>query len=216
MLGLGAGMGLAAIGAQWARPQADAALATAQPLDAVFPQRFGHWQVDPAAEALIRPSSGRRVHGIYDQVLERTYVHTSGARVMLLAAEGAEQSVGLQVHRPEICYPGNGFRVHDLHRAALLAGARHVPCTRLHASMPGRSEPLTYWVLLDGRAVPDEHAFRWQQLRLGLRRRLASGLLVRLSTIEPQAKLAYALHSKFALELGQALPASASARIFGS
>ncbi len=213
-LGLAAGMGLAALGAEWAKPVPDPAAAKMPPLDTLFPAHFGPWRIDPRADLLVKPPQQGKVHGVYDQVLERTYVD-GRARIMLLAAQGGEQSAGLQLHRPEVCYPGNGFRVEGIHQVALATQGRPLPGTRLHAHMPGRSEPITYWMVLGGEVVADNTAFRLRQLRFGLRRRLADGLLVRLSSIEPDAPQAYADHARFAADLSAALSPDARARVMG-
>ncbi|MED5617790.1 exosortase C-terminal domain/associated protein EpsI [Ideonella sp. BN130291] len=215
-LGLGAGMGLAALMAQWARPVADPARDMTT-LDTLFPRRFGPWHTDAGAELFVRPARQEGRHlGIYDQVLERTYVDAQGRRIMLLAAEGSEQSAGLQLHRPEVCYPGNGFRVAGLRKVTLPLSDRSLPGTRLHASLPGRSEPITYWTVLGGEAVADDTAFRLRQLRFGLRGRLLDGMLVRLSTITPDVEQAYALHARFAAELASALSPDVRARVVGA
>ncbi|MEW6704312.1 MAG: exosortase C-terminal domain/associated protein EpsI [Pseudomonadota bacterium] len=215
-LGLAAGMGLAAAAAQWARPVPDPAAAGMPPLDRLFPVAFGVWRVDPRAEMLVKPPQQQaKVYGIYDQVLERTYVDGQGARIMLLAAQGSEQSAGLQLHRPEVCYPGNGFRVRGVQRVVLRPAGHPVPGTRLHAWLPGRSEPITYWMVLGGEVVADSAAFRLRQLRFGLRRRLLDGMLVRLSSIDPDPERAYGQHARLADELAAALSSEARARVMG-
>ena len=215
-LGLAAGMGLAAAAAQWAKPVPDPQASKAPRLDALLPVQVGDWRADPGAELLVKPPSrDGRVHGIYDQVLERTYVDPQGRRLMLLAAQGSEQSAGLQLHRPEVCYPSNGFKVQALERVVLRPQGHPLPGTRLHATLPGRSEPITYWMLLGGEPVADSTDFRLRQIRLGLRRRLAEGLLVRLSSIDTDAAAAYAQHVRFADVLAAALPAQARARLMG-
>jgi EpsI family protein len=183
----------------------------------MFPRRFGAWQVDSGAEMFVRPSREQGKHlGIYDQVLERTYVDAQGRHVMLVAAQGNEQSAGLQLHRPEVCYPGAGFRVSGLHEVSLPVGGRQLPGRQLHAERPGRSEPVTYWTVLGGEVVADNAEFRLRQLQFGLRRRLLDGLLVRLSSIEPDPRQAYALHLRFANELAAALGPAGRAKVLGS
>lgn len=218
MLVLGAAMGAAAAMAEWARPVADPA-AWRPALDELFPRAFPGWRADEGAELLVRPTretAREEDGGLYDQVLQRTYVDRDGRRVMLLAAEGAEQSAGLQMHRPEVCYPGNGFRVEDLHGDTLQAAARRIPCTRLLASRPGRSEPITYWTVLGERVVADAGEFRARQLRFGLRRTLLDGMLVRISSLDADREAAYALHSRFAAALAQALTPRARDKVIGS
>lgn len=215
-LGLAAGMGAGALAAWWMKPVPDPQAVNGPPLEQVFPRRFGDWQADSGAEMFVRPAREQgRYLGVYDQVLERTYVDAKGERVMLVAAQGSEQSAGLQLHRPEVCYPGNGFRVSGLQAVALPVGGRELPGTRLHAVMPGRSEPITYWTVLGGEVVADSAEFRWRQLQFGLRRRLLDGMLVRLSSIEPDPGRAYALHLRFANELAAALKPADRPRILG-
>lgn len=215
-LGLGAGMGAAALAAWWMKPVPDPQAGSGPLLEQMFPRRFADWQADSGAEMFVRPAREEgRYLGIYDQVLERTYVDARGERVMLVAAQGSEQSAGLQLHRPEVCYPGNGFRVSGLQSVALPVGGHTLPGTRLHAVMPGRSEPITYWTVLGGEVVGGGAAFRWRQLQFGLRRRLLDGMLVRLSSIEPDPQRAYALHLRFANDLAAALSPAHRARILG-
>lgn len=214
---LGASMGAAALAAWWLKPVADPLALGGLSLDDMFPRRFGDWHVDSGAELFVRPSRQQGRHlGIYDQVLERTYLDGHGRRVMLVAAQGNEQSAGLQLHRPEVCYPGNGFKVSGLESVSLALGGRMVPGTRLHAVLPGRSEPITYWTVLGGQVVADTTEFRLRQLQFGLRRRLLDGMLVRLSSIDTDPRRAYALHVLFANDLAAAVPTAYRARVMGA
>jgi len=213
---LGSGMGAAALAAWWMKPVPDPDAGNGPALEQMFPRRFGDWQVDPGAEMFVRPSREQGKHlGIYDQVLERTYVDARGERVMLVAAQGNEQSAGLQLHRPEVCYPGAGFRVSAVQGVSLPIGGRALPGKQLHAERPGRPEPVTYWTVLGGEVVADDAGFRFRQLQFGLRRRLLDGMLVRLSSIEPDARRAYALHLRFANDLAAALKPADRPRILG-
>ncbi len=80
-----------------------------------------------------------------------------------------------------------------------------MPLTRLHARLGPRSEPVSYWMLLGDAAVEDDLAWRWRQFREGLRGRVLDGLLVRLSTLEPDGPVAYDGHLRFARALIDAL-----------
>jgi EpsI family protein len=185
-------------------------------LDAVVPDRFTGWQVDPASQAFVRPAvaQGKRLK-IYDQLLERTFVHASGGRVMLSVAYGSEQSARLQLHRPEVCYRAGGFQVRDLHAIHLKLGPQQLPATRLVAEMPGRPEPITYWTVLGGEVVADADSFRWRRLRFAARREVLDGMLVRVSSIDPDPARAYALQAQFAQDLLAALPPTARQRLVG-
>jgi EpsI family protein len=214
-VGLAGAMVLAALGAEWMRPVARRSEG-ALPLDRLFPRGFAGWSVDERAERLVTPASAQgKVQGLYDEVLERTYVSDDGARIMLLAAEGGEQSAGMQVHRPEVCYPGNGFRIKGLERVTLHPVGHALPGMRLHAFLPGRSEPVTYWVILGGQAAEDAVQFRLRQMHFGLRRQWLDGLLVRLSSIDTDVQRAYACHRRFVHDLARVLPIESRRRVLG-
>lgn len=185
-------------------------------LDDLFPERAGAWKLDRQADAFVRPSNDRgRVYGVYDQVLERVYAGPGGARIMLSVAYGNAQSTGLQMHRPEICYAGGGFEVRGLHQAMFPLSRRVLPVTRLHAAKPGRSEPITYWTVLGGEVVKDGSSFRWRRLSSGLRGQLLDGMLVRISSIDPDPQRAYAMHEQFAQALLTAMAPSGLEHVAG-
>lgn len=215
---LAGGMGAAALLAALGKPSHhEDANAPRVNLDTMFPREFGDWRVDAAAEAFVRPTNQQGVaYQIYDQVLERTFISSRGERIMLSAAFGREQSAGLQLHRPEACYPGGGFKVEGTESVQLQLAGQAVSATRLHAHMPGRSEPITYWMVLGDVIVADSTAFRLRQLSFGVRRQLLDGMLVRLSSIDPLPARAYALHSRFADELARAMKPAERVKVFGN
>ena len=215
---LAGGMGATAALAEFGRPSHhDDANAPRVNLDTMVPREFGDWRVDGVAEAFVRPSNQQGVaYRIYDQVLERTFINSRGERIMLSAAFGREQSAGLQMHRPDACYPGAGFKIVGVEAVRLQLAGQAVAATRLHAHMPGRSEPITYWMVLGDVVVTDSTAFRLRQLSFSMRRQLLDGMLVRLSSIDPLPARAYALHSQFADELARAMKPAERVKVFGN
>lgn len=186
------------------------------PLEALFPARFGDWQLDPAASALIRPAfeQAKRFQ-MYDQVLERTYLNSVGDRIMLSVAYGQQQSVGLQMHRPEVCYKAGGFAVSDVRHGQLRLPGKDLPVTRLFASMEGRPEPITYWRTLGDEVVPDEVQFKLRQLSLGVTGAIPDGMLIRVSSIDANHAAAYQAHEVFIKAMAQALQPAQRTRILG-
>ncbi len=215
---LAASMGAAAALAALGKPVADDdASARAVDLDTMFPREFGDWRVDAASEAFVRPAAQQaKAYTIYDQVLERTFINSKGQRIMVSAAFGREQSAGMQMHRPEVCYPAGGFKVEGVESVQLALAGQAVAATRLHAFLPGRSEPITYWTLLGDVVVSDSAAFRLRQISFGMRRRLLDGLLMRVSSIDTQPARAYALQSQFADELVRAMRPAERVKVIGS
>lgn len=197
------------------RPQALADARALVPLEQLFPAQVSGWQLDPLALAPVRPAfeQAKRFQ-MYDQVLERTYVNQAGYRIMLSVAYGRQQSVGLQMHRPEVCYKAGGFRVDAVESAQIQVQQRPMAVTRLYASMEGRPEPITYWRLLGDEVVADEVQFKWRQLsRAG--RPVADGMLVRVSSIDPDRTAAYQAQSVFIQALAASLNPAQRARVFG-
>lgn len=204
LAGLLAAAALAHLGRPQASPEANARALV--PLESLFPQRVGPWQPDPVAVGFVRPAfeQAKRFQ-MYDQVLERVYVNPEGERIMLSVAYGRQQSVGLQVHRPEVCYKAGGFAVGAVRAGQIALPGHALPVTRLVATMPDRHEPITYWRLLGDQVVVDEASFKLDQVAAGLRGRgIDDGLLVRVSSLGTDAEAAWRLQAAFVQALNQA------------
>jgi EpsI family protein len=214
---LGAGMGAASLLAALGKPRPADGNAPRLDLDKLFPNEFGPWRIDPAMTAFVRPAAAQaKRFGIYDQVLERSFIGAGGQSIMLSVAYGGEQSAGMQLHRPEVCYQAGGFEVRGTHAAVMPLDARQVPVTRLRAELPGRPEPITYWTLLGGVVVADAGSFRLRRLSFAARRELVDGMLVRVSSIDPDAARAYAVHQAFAADMVRAMAPADRAKVVGA
>ncbi|MES2089334.1 MAG: exosortase C-terminal domain/associated protein EpsI, partial [Pseudomonadota bacterium] len=109
-----------------------------------------------------------------------------------------------------------GFEVSDTASATIAVAGRPLVVTRLRAHMQGRPEPITYWRLLgDGVVAPDEAAFKFKQLALGLSGRVLDGLLVRVSSINADTAGAHRLQAKFADDMAKAMSPAMRQRAFG-
>ena len=111
---------------------------------------FGDWEVDrsviPGA-AQPRPAAGSGRHLRRDAGADLP--QPRGQRVMLSLAYGRNQHKGMNTHRPEVCYPAQGFRLVRIGaRAYSLRGQATSPVTRVVAAEGARNEPITYWLLV--------------------------------------------------------------------
>jgi EpsI family protein len=166
----------------------------------------GEWQPDPVSVGFVRPAFEQaKKFQMYDQVLERVYVNPAGERVMLSVAYGRQQSVGLQMHRPEVCYKAGGFEVGPVSAGQVDLPGHVLPVKRLVATMPDRQEPITYWRLLGDQLVTDEVRFKLDQIAAGIKGRgIDDGLLVRVSSLGADAEAAWRLQAAFVQALDQA------------
>src|SRR3569623_733710 len=89
-------------------------LANSEPkidLEVLIPKTLGYWKIDESFVPLIPdPAQQALIHKIYSQTLARTYVNPDGERIMLTIANGGSQSDSMAVHKPEVCYPGQGYQ----------------------------------------------------------------------------------------------------------
>jgi EpsI family protein len=211
-------MGATAAAGLWVRqPTRPGTTPSRVALDHLLPDRFADWSIDREAAVYVRAADARgRQVGFLDQVLERSFLDTRGARVMLSVAYLGAQSSGMQLHRPEVCYRAAGFRVGGLTQASVELGGGTLPVTRLMAQMPGRPEPITYWMVVGGEAVASQAQSLSDRLRRAWHRTGRDGVLVRISSIDGDVDRAFRLHERFAADMALALAQADRQLLLGS
>jgi EpsI family protein len=199
MAGMVGSAGLAA----WARPTIkDSDSRPGFKLEDAVPTAFGDWQVDRNMPVIVPPPDQQALlDKIYNQTLARTYVNKTGYRIMLSLAYGGDQSDGLSVHLPEVCYVGQGFRLESSRDSKLQLAGLTIPARRLVTTLGPRHEPITYWVTTGDEATISAWRRRVVSVRYGLRRRIPDGLLVRVSSIDRDNDQAYAMQDAFLTQL---------------
>lgn len=179
-------------------------------LETVFPKRFGEWSVDERMPVqLVSPDVQALLNKLYSQVLSRVYVHEpSGRRIMLSVAYGGDQSDAGRAHRPEVCYPAQGFDISGRRKVSWQVADRSMPIGQLVARLGSRQEPISYWFVVgEGVAISGTDQ-KLMQLRYGLRGVIPDGMLVRVSSVDREVDRAYALHQDFVQSMvAQMLPA---------
>ncbi len=186
-------------------------------LETLFPKQCGDWHVDTRLPVqLVSPDTQAMLAKIYNQTLERTYIEPNGGRVMLSVAYGGDQSDATRAHRPEVCYPAQGFAVRDQSAAAITVAGNELRARRLVAVLGGRIEPITYWIVVGEQVATSGTQQKLAQLSYGAQGIVADGMLVRVSSIDADSGHAYAIHQRFLDALGTALPSSQRARVMGT
>lgn len=186
-------------------------------LETLFPRAFGQWVVDDRMPVqLVSPDTAALLSKIYNQTISRTYVNAKGDRIMLSVAYGGDQSDATRAHRPEVCYPAQGFQVVTSAIGVLPAAGHVMPVRRLVARMGNRNEPITYWIVVGEKVTITGTEQKLAQLGYSVSGVIPDGMLVRVSNIDANAEQGFRLHEVFIGELAVALKPDSRTRVIGT
>ena len=197
---------------QWSAHSAQVKYAT------LFPASFGGWQLAPEqANSVVNPQQQETLDAIYDEIVSRVYIDVaSGRRVMVSLAYGSNQSRATQIHKPEVCYPAQGFELVSMRKDLLPLQPNALPVMRVVARMGKRVEPLTYWIRSGDRVVRGAIEQNLARMSLGARGYIPDGLLFLVSEITPDVDAAFGLQDRFVREYLAQLPAAAREAYIGA
>ena len=142
-------------------------------------------------------------------------MNASGYHIMLSLAYGSDQHGSLQAHKPEVCYPAQGFVVQNNEAGLLATAFGDIPVRRLFTTMRARQEPVTYWFTVGDKAVQGKLQKRLVDLRYGLTGRIPDGMLFRVSSIDPDQGRAYQMQDQFINQLLQTVSPAERKRLSG-
>ncbi len=184
----------------------------------LFPANFGGWRLAPEqANSVVNPQQQETLDAIYDEIVSRVYIDmASGRRVMVSLAYGSNQSRATQIHKPEVCYPAQGFDLVSMRKDQLPLQPQSLPVMRVVARMGKRVEPLTYWIRSGDRVVRGAVEQNLARMALGLRGYVPDGLLFRVSEVTPDVDAAFSLQDRFVREYLAQLPAAARESYIGA
>jgi len=181
----------------------------------LIPATIGDWRFITKAGVIVTAADGP-VDG-YDQVLTRVYEGEGLPSVMLLMAYGSTQGGSLQLHRPETCYPGQGFKLSNFHPLDLDIGApQPIHARTFTATRDERIEHLFYWTRISNtfpRNTAEEYGAILRSVLSGF---VPDGILVRGSIIAPDAQNSVVALERFALALIEATKVQARTILIGS
>jgi len=168
-------------------------------LGAMVPTAFGDWheQTNVLAQ-VVNPQQKGVLDKIYSQTLSRTYINAQGYGIMLSIAYGKNQSDALQLHKPEICYPAQGFVLLNKQAATLVLLGRPISAVQIETSLGRRFEPVTYWTVVADHITTSGIDKKLTEMRYALRGRIPDGMLVRVSSTDQDTANAQAQHKQFA------------------
>jgi EpsI family protein len=170
-------------------------------LKVMVPSAFGEWQEQIEGSAqIVDPQQKAMLDQIYSETLSRTYVNASGYRIMLSIAYGRDQSDALQLHKPEVCYPAQGFRVLNKLQGTVSLSSKAVPAIRLQTELGQRLEPVTYWTVVGDHVTKSGIDKKLTEMSYAAKGRVPDGMLVRVSSIDKNAENAYSMIKAIAPE----------------
>ena len=185
-------------------------------LESVVPKGFGEWVELPEQNAqVVNPQTKELLDKLYSQLLTRTYVDKQGYRIMLSMAYGDDQRGGLQAHRPEVCYPAQGFKLGKVEDGVLATSYGNIEVRRLSTTFGARNEPITYWLTVGDQIIRTAFEKRVAQIRLGLTGQIPDGLLFRISSIDADTAHAFAMQQKFVADMMASVSPTARKQLSG-
>ena len=171
-------------------------------LEEIVPAQFGDWKMLPdSSTQVVNPETEQLLSSLYSQILARTYVNAAGYRIMLSLAYGDDQRGGLQAHKPEVCYPAQGFTLLSNVPGHLDTKFGSIDVRRLSTRLQTRFEPITYWINVADTPVSNVLQKRMLELKLGLTGQVPDGLLFRVSSIDDSTSRAFLMQQAFVSDL---------------
>lgn len=186
-------------------------------LERMFPAEFAGWVQDPNLPVtIVSPDQAALIKLLYAQTVSRTYVGPGGARIMLSVAYGGDQSEATRAHRPDVCYPVQGFQIVSAANATLDVAGGELPVRHMHASLGNRSEPVTFWFVVGEHVAVSSPQQKYAELRYGVRGLIPDGLLMRVSSIDADPAAGYRIQTQFINDLYKAMRPEHRTLAFGS
>jgi EpsI family protein len=208
-------LGLAALAAAARHRASQGQSADPPKLDQNIPKTFGAWKMLDAPAQIINPQTQQMLDSIYSEIVARTYINAQGYAVMLSVAYGNDQRGGLEAHRPEVCYPAQGFTVHAQGDASIDTSQGPLAVRQLRTSLGARIEPVMYWFAMADTVNATAFDKRMVQLRTTMTGAIPDGILLRVSSIDADAARAWRTQTTFVSALLDALSITTRARVLG-
>jgi EpsI family protein len=193
----------------------DAKAAPPPELARIVPRQFAGWRELPSAPSVVSAQTQEMLQSIYNEMLARAYAAADGYQVMLSIAYGGDQRGVLRAHKPEVCYPAQGFKLLDVADGTLDTEHGPIPTRTLRTVLGPRHEPVMYWFAFAGRTSASTWERRMQSVRMSLTGQVPDGLLFRVSSIDADAQRAWRRQGDFVRALLGACTPVARARLAG-
>jgi EpsI family protein len=193
-------------------------------LEERVPKAFGDWRLLPSNLVQVGVLAGTEtnIDQPYDQTVMRTYVNSRGEHVQLALAWGKRQRQEVKIHRPDLCYVAQGWRVLSLTNKQMVDiryADQPVLGKRMLVSVGNAAQDaVSYWMRIGHVFSEDAWTTRAHIFTEGLAGRIPDGILVRASARVPSGgdvNFAWELSERFLSDLTAALDPATAAMLVG-
>jgi EpsI family protein len=165
------------------------AIENAPQLEQSLPKVIDAWHFVPSPFVQVGLTTGGAAETSmdqpYDQSILRSYRDNHGNLINVAVAWGERQRQEIKIHRPELCYPAQGFQVIKLENTTFPlntpAGEPVTGKRMLTKDRNGQIEAVSYWIRIGGVYSDSAWKTRMHILQEGLAGRIPDGVLVRVS-----------------------------------
>lgn len=169
-----------------------------KPLAIEIPTALQRWQKVSDDVAVVDPTQEAVLNYLYAETFAATYRDARNHLVMLSVAYGRDQGDGHDVHKPDLCYPSQGFSILESNSINLAVGTEYsIIAQYLKTRKGNRPEPLIYWTTAGDRIYQGRLGKKRIAFEYSLKNLIPDGLVIRVSTIEEDEALAKRLISDF-------------------
>jgi EpsI family protein len=184
-------------------------------LETLIPKHFSDWRLEDSVVPIVNPEQEAALRNIYSQTLTRTYINSIGQRMMLSIAYGDGIDRQLDIHRPEFCYPAQGFEISQFSDQSIQTSYGKLHLRRMVASNNQRIEPISYWIKIGDKSFSSTIERKLIVIKQGLTGKVSSGMLVRISSINTNKTLAFQEQDDFINAMLRAMPDSQRKQLIG-
>ncbi|MET1754399.1 exosortase C-terminal domain/associated protein EpsI [Novosphingobium sp. RD2P27] len=184
-------------------------------LEAAIPTTVGDYRF-LTTSGLVLPPRDELSDRLYDQVLTRVYAAPGKPAVMALMAYGSVQNLSLELHRPDECYPQQGFTITDPEPLVMELHGHSIPASILTARRAsGYIEQVAFWSRIGANFPPDRAGQSLVVARENFAGRMPDGILVRLSVPTASREEGAATAKAFLADLSRGLSPVGQRILFG-
>lgn len=182
-----------------------------------LPQHFTRWtKLQNNVAEIVDPSRQAVLKYLYTETLSASYRNANDVLVMLSIAYGKDQSDGHDVHKPDLCYPAQGFAIIEQNDMVLaLDTHRSITVKYMKTQNRSRIEPLIYWTTSGNYLYSNKLQKKLIDINYTKKRLIPDGMVLRVSTIEADSQLAIESITDFVKDWYAAMPEQQRDRYFG-